>query len=70
MEVQVYADPAREMGAAAAGAMMAGWLKDDRDSGAKPAAAPAPPPPVPGWDGTNQPPPGRSSAALAICASA
>lgn len=54
VDVQVYADPAGELGAAAAGAIMAGWLKDGPDSGATPAAAP-PPPTLPGWDATNRP---------------
>ena len=57
VDVQVYADPAGQLARNAAGAIMAGWLKDGNDSGAKPAADSAPPalPTLPGWDVTNRP---------------
>jgi hypothetical protein len=57
VDVQVYADPAGQLARNAAGAIMAGWLKDGNDSSAKPAAdsAPPAPPTLPGWDATNRP---------------
>jgi len=56
VDVQEYVDPAGARGAAAAGAIMAGWIGEG-DSTSKPAsdsAASPPPATLPGWDGTNR----------------
>jgi hypothetical protein len=55
VDVQVYADPAGARATNAAWAVMAGWLKDDGDTSATPAADSAPPPTLPGWEATNAP---------------
>jgi hypothetical protein len=55
VDVQVYADPSGQRGAAAAFAVMGGWLNDGNDSSARPAADTTPPPAVPGWEATNRP---------------
>jgi len=56
VDVQVYADPSGQRGAAAAFAVMSGWLRDGSDSSTRRAADTAPPPTVPGWDASNRPP--------------
>jgi len=56
VDVQVYVDPAGARGMAAAGSMMADWLRDS-DSGRSAADSAAAPKPasVPGWDETSRP---------------
>jgi hypothetical protein len=55
VDVQIYADPAGTRATNAASAVMAGWLKDETDTSATPAADSAPVPTLPGWDATNDP---------------